>query len=148
MTPLQQQVLDLVNKLNVQEFNSFFNPSEIMATCQVESSFRPYAYRREPSGVASFGLMQVLDVTAAHLGLVGSPEQMYDPEVGLRYGMKCHKADWDYLQAHLHRDPYYEEFAAAYNEGVGNVMKGRTDDAYVRVWMRARDFWVAQGVDD
>lgn len=147
MTPLQQQALDLIKKLNDAEFQGWFNPSEMMATCQVESSFRPHAIRHEPSGVTSYGLSQVLDVTAARLGLQGDPQQMFDPEVGLRYGMKCHIEDWDILQKHFGRDPSYEEWCAAYNEGPGNVIKGRQDDAYVRVWMRALEFWQSQGVD-
>src|SRR5258706_16322038 len=125
MTPIQQQCLDIVNRLNSVEYGNFFYPSEIMATIQVESTFRPHAYRREPSGVASYGLCQVLDVTAKRLGLTGSPEQMYDPKTSIRYGMKGHKEDWDILAADFKRDPIYEGWAGGYKDGVRNAFKGR-----------------------
>ncbi len=141
MTPIQQQCLEIVKRLNSAEFSDWFNPSEIMATIQVESTFRPHAYRKEPSGVASYGLCQVLDVTAMRLGLVGSPEQMYDPETSIRFGMKCHREDWAALQTHFKRDPSYEEWSAAYNEGIGNVFKGRPDVAYTNLWIKAQEFW-------
>ncbi len=142
MTPLQQQAHDIAQKLNAAEFDGWFTLASVMAFCQVESAFRPHAYRQEPSGVASYGLMQVLDVTAKDNGLVGSPEQMFDPEVGLRYGMKVAKSYWDFLERHLGRDPHLTEWAASYNEGPGNVMKGREDAAYATPWIAARKFWL------
>lgn len=141
MTPFQQQCLDIIKRLNAAEFSDWFNPSEIMATIQVESTFRPRAIRHEPSGVTSYGLMQVLDSTAAGLGLHGLADQMFDPEIGIRYGMRAHKANWVYLERRLHREPDYEEWSAAYNEGAGNVLKGHKDVAYTSVWIKAQEFW-------
>lgn len=144
MTPFQQQCLDIAKRLNAAEFGGWFNPSEIMATIDVESSFRPGAIRHEPSGVTSYGLMQVLDTTARGLGLKGKPSLMFEPEIGIRYGMKAHKANWDYLERHLGREPSLEEWSAAYNEGAGNVLKGRDDEAYTSKWIHAQEFWSPQ----
>lgn len=141
MTPIQQLCVNIIRRLNGAEFNSFFKVSVMMATIQVESAFRPKALRHEPSGVTSYGLCQVLDTTAAGLGLKGSPEQMFDPEISIRYGMKAHKHNWDALVRHFKRNPNYEEWAAAYNEGVGNVIKGRQDAAYTNVWIKAEEYW-------
>jgi hypothetical protein len=50
------------------------------------------ATRTETSGPAaghsSYGLMQVLDSTAAGLGLTGDPTALYIPEIGISYGVK------------------------------------------------------------
>lgn len=78
MTVAQQDVLEIINQLNTSTFGGWFQPSSVMAFVQIESAFRPHAYRREPSGVASYGLMQVLDVTAKGMGFKGAPEEMYE----------------------------------------------------------------------
>jgi hypothetical protein len=153
MTPEQQTVLGLIKKLNDAEFSGWFLPSEVMAFCQVESSFRPKACRYEPRlNEGSYGLMQVLASTAAGVGLTGSPEQMYDPETGLRIGMKVAQLYWQQLSKYLRRDPTKEEWCDSYNRGVGGVEhiidSGSTpDDAYIKVWTAAQKYWVAQGVD-
>jgi soluble lytic murein transglycosylase-like protein len=144
MTKDQEFILDLIRRLNKDEFENWFTPASVMAFVQIESSFRTHAYRREPSGVASYGLMQVLDVTARDFGLVGKPDQMYVPEVGLRIGMKVARKYWDILRTKFGHNPTLAQWAASYNEGPGNVMKGRPDTAYVVPWLAARNFWLKE----
>lgn len=147
MTPEQQVVWDLISKLNDQEFSGWFETSEVMAFVQVESAFRPKAYRFEPRlGEGSYGLMQVLASTARSVSGLLDPEAMYDPEVGLRTGMTVAKLYWSQEAKHFGRDPSLEEWAASYNEGVGGVERdanaGRQPDpAYTAAWMRAYQFW-------
>jgi len=155
MTPQQQSILELVNKINDAEFESWFDPSEVMAFVQVESAFRPQSYRFEPRlGEASYGLMQVLQSTARsvmHDATMDGPK-MYNPEFGLRVGMHVAKLYFHQEQAHFQRDPTYEEWAASYNEGVGgaerDVAAGREPDpAYTIAWIAAQQHWSAQGID-
>lgn len=143
MTPLQQHAHDIILKLNQADFAGWFTPASVMAFVQVESLFRPRAYRKEPSGVKSYGLMQVLDVTAAELGIT-DPTTMYDPEIGLRTGMKVARSYWDVLTKHFGRAPTLPEWSASYNEGPGNVFKDRPDLSYVKPWLAARNYWLAQ----
>jgi len=141
MNSAEQTVLDLVNKLNASTFGGWFQPSSVMAFVQVESAFRPHAYRKEPSGVASYGLMQILDVTAKGIGFAGKMEDLYDPETGLLWGMKYARLIWDQLARHFGRPPTLTEWCSAYNEGPGNVFKGRDDSAYARPWLAAKEHW-------
>lgn len=143
MTAEQQKVLALINKLNAAQFAGWFAPSTMMALVQIESGFNPTAYRREPSGLASYGLCQVLDETATGMGLRGSPTQMYDPQRSLTYGMKYMRQIWDALAHGFHRDPTLTEWCDAYNEGPGNVLKGRKDAAYSVPWLAAKAHWAA-----
>lgn len=156
MTPNQQQVLLAIKKLNDDEFASFFDPSEIMAFCQIESRFQPYAYRYEPRlGEGSYGIMQVLASTARQVDAnIVNPEVMYDLGIGLRAGMRVAKLYWDQLSARLHRDPDYEEWCDSYNRGVGGVLREEqlnhdpADDTYTKDWLAAQTYWAAQpGVD-
>jgi len=152
MTPQQQQILDLVKQVNDRDFASWFNPSEVMAFCQIESAFRPHAYRYESRlGEGSYGLMQVLASTARQVDAnITNPEMMYDPEIGLRTGMKVAKVYWEQLTGRLNRDPSYEEWADSYNRGVGGVLRDLSavdDHAYPQAWDNAQSYWEAQGVD-
>lgn len=140
MTPTQQQVLDLIKRINIETFKGWFMPSSVMAFVQVESNFRANAYRIEPSGVASYGLMQVLDVTAAQFGLK-DPKAMFGPAVSLVVGMKVARSYWDADKKRLKRDPYLEEWADSYNRGPGGRELGSYDHAYVTAWMAARTYW-------
>lgn len=147
MTPQQQTTLDLIKKLNTAEFDDWFYPSEVMAFCQVESAFRPHAYRYEPAlGEGSYGLMQVLASTAKPFG-VDDPETMYDPPVGLLTGMKVAKSYYEIEQRRLGRDPTEEEWCDSYNRGPRGSQLGSDDHAYVVEWTAAWEHWKAQGVD-
>jgi hypothetical protein len=126
LTPTQQQCLEIIDRLNATEFGGWFARSSVLATVQIESAFRPNSFRREPSGVASYGLMQVLGSTAAALVLKGSPDQLYEPETGLRYGVRFMKQGWDLLARRFGRSPSLEEWCAGYNEDYGAAASGHT----------------------
>lgn len=112
---------------------------ELLAFVQVESSFRPAAYRFEPQlGEASYGLMQVLESSARDRGLSGDPRQMFDPLVGLRMGVLHARWGRDFLRRRLGREPSTAEWVGAYNAGVGNVLRGYVPLAYVQRWDAAR----------
>lgn len=83
--------------------------------------------RREPDGRVSYGLMQVLDTTAADLGLIGDPAAMEDVAIGISYGVK-------YLARQLAR--YGGDVAkavSAYNAGTATSANQSYTD-YVLGW--------------
>jgi soluble lytic murein transglycosylase-like protein len=111
---------------------------DVLAYCQIESSFNARAYRWEAHlGEASWGLMQVLESTARDRGLIGPPSDLYEPEIGLAIG--CAHVIWtrDFLASRgAPSDPL--SVALAYNAGVGNALRGRTVRAYGEKWLAAR----------
>lgn len=138
----QAEILALVDQINAESYGGWFARASVMAFAEVESEFNERAIRHEPSGVTSYGLMQVLDSTAAGLGLVGSPEQMYDPATSLYYGMKYAAQGWNYLQQHFGRPPTLDEWSDGYNEGYGAAAKGR-NVPYSDKWIAAYNRWSA-----
>jgi len=64
------------------------SPDLVLAIIGTESSGDPNAMRTEPSGVTSYGLMQVLDSTARDLGLTAAPDALLIPDVGIRFGVR------------------------------------------------------------
>lgn len=65
------------------------DPRLIEAIAMTESSGQTDAVREEPQiDDASRGLMQVLERTAKNLGLTGSADQLFEPNVGVEYGVK------------------------------------------------------------
>lgn len=142
LTAEQSAALAAFDSVNAASFAGWFQRSTFMAFCQTESGFNPKAYRKEPSGVASFGLLQVLDSTAAGLGLNGDASAMYDPETGVFYGLKYAAQGWNYLTTHLGRPPKREEWVAGYNEGYGAAAKGRPDPNYVETWQKYLAGWL------
>lgn len=61
----------------------------VQAMIATESGFKPSAYREEPSiNDASRGLMQILLKTARGVGFTGAADQLYDPAINIRYGVK------------------------------------------------------------
>jgi hypothetical protein len=141
LTEAQAAALAAFDKVNADSFKGWFLRSSGMAFMEVESDFDPEAFRQEPSGVASYGLMQVLDTTASGLGLTGDPEQMFDPETGIFYGLKYAAQGWNFLTTHLGRSPTLTEWCEGYNEGYGAVAQGRRDLHYSDKWLAARDRW-------
>lgn len=141
LTPAQAAALAVFDKVNAESFSGWFLRSSGMAFMEVESSFDPQAFRKEPSGVASYGLMQVLDATAHGLGLVGDPRQMFDPAIGIFYGLKYAAQGWNFLVTHLGRPPTLVEWCEGYNEGYGAAGQGRRDPAYSNKWVAARQHW-------
>jgi transglycosylase-like protein with SLT domain/D-alanyl-D-alanine carboxypeptidase-like protein len=134
----QNVALAAIDRVNPR-FNGWFVRSSLMAFIQIESNFNPLAFRQEPSGVASYGLMQVLDTTASGLGLKGSPEQMYDPDTSVFYGALYASKGWQILQKRFNRAPTYAEWADGYNHGYGAHHLG--GGAYAKAWLAARDHW-------
>ena len=141
LTAAQAAALAAFDKVNADSFQGWFFRSSGMAFMDVESSFDPNAFRQEPSGVASYGLMQVLDSTAQGLGLTGDPQQMFDPELGIFYGLKYAAQGWNFLTTHLGRPPTLTEWCEGYNEGYGAAAQGRADTHYSDKWLSARDRW-------
>lgn len=142
LTAAQGLALTTFDDVNAKNFGGWFNRSTFMAFCETESEFKPDAFRQEPSGVASYGLMQVLDSTAADLGLTGPASQMNDPKIGVFYGLKYAAQGWNYLSTHFGRPPTNAEWAAGYNEGYGAAANGKPDPNYVDVWSKHKAAWL------
>jgi len=141
LTQAQAGALAAFDRVNAESFSGWFARSSAMAFIEVESSFDPDAFRQEPSGVASYGLMQVLDSTARGLGLTSDPAQMLEPRIGIFYGLKYAAQGWNYLVSHLGRPPTLTEWCEGYNEGYGAAAKGRRDQHYSGIWLPARERW-------
>lgn len=119
------------------------DPVDIMAFCEIESSFNTKAYRYEKRLFqASYGLMQVLASDAKDRGLIGDPTQMFEPEIGLRMGMRQVAWTAAYLEKHLPKNVPIETVAAAYNAGVGNVLHGFANEPYVDAFVKAKAKWI------
>jgi soluble lytic murein transglycosylase-like protein len=131
-------------RLRPEDVAAIVNPAwgvpldEVLAYCEIESSFHPRAYRFERHlNEASYGLMQVLESTARDRGLIGPPENLYEPEIGLEIG--CAHVIWtqNFLASRgAPSDPL--SVALAYNAGVGNALRGRVVQAYGVKWNNAR----------
>ena len=76
------------------------------------------------------------------MGLVGAPDQMYDPQTGVFYGLKYAAQGWNYLTTHLGRSPTQAEWVAGYNEGYGAAANGRPDPNYVNTWSKYLAGWL------
>ncbi len=138
-------VVGLVQAINANEFGGWFDVADVLAVIQIESSFRPNAYRAEPQiGDASYGLMQVLSTTAADRGYDGPPEGLFDPETNIRVGMAHLKWSWDYLARRMGSAPSRSLWIGSYNAGVGNALKGYTPWGYVAKFEAARVLWAAR----
>ena len=112
----------------VRQYAYEFNVPEsiIYAVIKVESDFDPNA----ESGVGARGLMQMMPSTFeeltsdAYLGDNLSADELFDPEVSIKYGT--------YYLSYLHSyfDHNWDTAIAAYNGGMGNVSKWLADPAY------------------
>jgi soluble lytic murein transglycosylase len=97
----------------------------IFAVIDVESDFKPY-YTSE---AGARGLMQMIPDTfewltsAEHLGEDLSPDELYEPEVNIKYGTY-------YLSYLFEKFHDWDAVFAAYNAGEGNVSKWLKDDEY------------------
>lgn len=141
--PAQAAALAIVQQVNAANFAGWFDPADVMAVIQIESSFNPTAQRPEPQiRDASYGLMQVLYATALDRGYTGAPEGLYDPAVNIALGMAQLKWIWDFLSARGASSE--DQWIGAYNAGVGNALKGYLPIAYVQRWKIAREQWRQQ----
>jgi soluble lytic murein transglycosylase len=97
----------------------------IFAVIDVESNFKPYS----TSDAGARGLMQMLPSTfewltsAEHLGEDLSADELYEPEVNIRYGTY-------YLSYLFEKFHDWDTVFAAYNAGEGNVAEWLEDDEY------------------
>lgn len=131
----------------------------IIAVCKIESGdykrpftqFDTMAYRYEPHlSEASYGVMQVLESTARDRGLKGKPEQMYNPEIGIFFGVSQLKWTRDFLIGTigkknirvgrrvangLTKPPTVEEVLMAYNGGVGTFLLNKTGTTATRQYV-------------
>lgn len=133
--------LAIVHQINQDEFGGWFDPALVMGVMQTESSFNPRAYRYESAlGEASYGLMQLLESTARDRGLIGAADQLYDPALNIRLGMRQLKWSYDYL---AQRAGTFTElqWISSYNGGVGNVLKGWASQPYYGKVMAAAAQW-------
>ena len=115
----------------------------VLAFCQAESSFRPYAMKYEShyrwlvgdkqtmsvgervAQIHSWGLMQVMGGVAREHGLEGPFTELWDPFIGLRYGMK-------HLRKYFAKYGNWPDTIAAYNAGSPRRVDGKyVNQAYV-----------------
>lgn len=119
-----------------------FAAADVLAIIEIESSFRPAAYRAEPQiGDGSYGLMQILYSTAKDRGYAGAPAGLFDPETNIRLGIAHLAWGRDYLARF--GAVAEAQWVGAYNAGVGNVRKGYIPAGYVAKWRNARARWRA-----
>jgi hypothetical protein len=142
LTAFQEQCLTIIeNELKANPaYAAWMKPSYVMALIQEESNWN----KDVPSsdGLGSIGLMQPLPATVAEAKAAGvQAGSMHDPQSNIRVGLWCFESKRKYLHAHeftpnsrglmLGRAVKLEDVVAAYNEGEGNVLKGRPDQPYV-----------------
>lgn len=135
----RDQLLAMINRINA-EFATWFDPLDVLAIIEIESSFNPDSYRYEKHiGDASIGLMQILYQTARDRGFTQGPAGLFDPETNIRYGMRQLKWSHDYLAGKFGTKPRLDQWIGSYNAGVGNVLRGNIPTGYVQKWVKARD---------
>lgn len=103
--------------------------------------FDPRAFAGDRNG-GSYGLFQLDLGTARDRGFTGAPADLFDPATNTRLAVA--QLDWirDRLQ-HNSADGL-QSTIAAYNEGVGNVLRGNPDPRYVQMVLIYRDRWRLQ----
>jgi hypothetical protein len=144
MTPLQAECLAYIQFLLSSQFKplgAFYRPSGIMAHIEIESAWRVSVGDDTGDGANSAGLMQVTTATAAGMGLHGDQR---NPAYSILSGMtdldSCRKV-LGAVTARQGGGLQVEKIVAAYNEGAGNVMRGRQDPHYVQAWQKAQAKW-------
>lgn len=107
---------------DVEKYATAYNlpPALVMAVISQESAFNPFAKRYESKyDCYSYGLMQILYVTAKDLGYKGQPEELLDINNNLNYGCK-------YLAKQYKR--YNQDLTdtiSSYNAGSVNKTNGK-----------------------
>lgn len=117
-----------------------FDPALIMGFVQVESSFNERAFAIDRNG-GSYGLMQLDVPTARDRGFKGKPSDLFDPKTNIHFGVEQLRWIDRYLASYSAVG--LQNTIAAYNEGVGNVVRGNPDPQYVAKVIAARDQWRA-----
>lgn len=138
MTPFQQTCLGIIRAdLSDTKVNGvgWLRPSYVMAHIETECDWEP---RPSTDGRGSRGPMQVLPTTARQMGVTGDQSlPTYSILAGMRYLSACRAI----LTHWFGEVPAYILVCAAYNEGPGNVERGRSDTAYVARWTAAQRKW-------
>ena len=141
----QKEIISLVQKIVGDETVLGAQPLAVYALVlgfiEQESSFRPDAFANDRRG-GSYGLMQLELQTAYDMGLDSHDDSsvLYDPETNIRTGYAYLKWIQKYLLSRGHKDP--DDIIAAYNEGVGAVVKGLKDPSYVKGVKRRSARWL------
>lgn len=104
------------------------DPAMILGIIQQESGFVAGAINTGDPGGGAWGLMQMLASTAAQFG-VADPRALLDPRTAITAGVRY--LDWITAYLASHGVASVTNVVAAWNEGVGNVVKGLPDPAYV-----------------
>ncbi len=113
------------------------DPVLVEAVALVESGSHPDAFRFEPEyyrtyiqgksvpasrfgplAACSFGAMQIMLETAAEVGFLGEPWDLFDLVTGLTWGAKYLKQQLDWAKGDVPRA------LSAYNGGIGTAAKG------------------------
>lgn len=122
----------------IRDTKTSLDAASILAFIEIESSFDPTARRYEPAlDESSYGLMQLLASTARGMGWKSDKENLFDPRVNIKYGVKYLEWIDGYLAKRLGAKPTIQQLVEAYNEGVGNVLKKRQDPEYWNKWKQA-----------
>lgn len=113
----------------------------LKAHAQAESAFNPAAFRQEPDGRASRGLMQILDTTARRLGYTGPLGDdvrhlggLYEPAIAIPIAAQLIREN---LQA---SNGAVNTAIAAYNEG---IVRAKDDAATGRAWRTTNPLYVS-----
>jgi soluble lytic murein transglycosylase-like protein len=125
----------------VNQLHGDLAPALVMAIIQQESNFDERAWRNDRNG-GSYGLMQLDVPTARDRGFVGRPEELYLPATNIRLGV----AQLEWIKPYLAPRGALglQSLIAAYNEGVGNVIRGNPDPRYVGSVMGHYAAWRVQ----
>ncbi|MBR2240819.1 MAG: transglycosylase SLT domain-containing protein [Clostridia bacterium] len=108
---------------DVEKYATIYNlpPALVMAVISQESAFNPFAKRYENKyDCYSYGLMQILYVTAKDLGYKGEPEELLNINNNLNYGCKYLAKQYKRYNQNL------TDTISSYNAGSVN----KTNDKY------------------
>jgi soluble lytic murein transglycosylase-like protein len=117
----------------------------LFAFIEVESAFNPRAFLNDRNG-GSYGLMQLDYQTALDRGYKGDPIGLYAPLANVATGRKILR--WIAAELASHgMEATLETVAAAYNSGLGHVLRGGTDAPYSDKIAAAHARWAAALAD-
>jgi soluble lytic murein transglycosylase-like protein len=145
LTPIQLSSLATIRATIARYgIEAWLYPSYVMAHCRIESGWDPTIRARDYATTGSVGLMQVERATVEQLihdyGLPATAIDQTVPENSLLLGIAALKWTRQYLMNRwgFQKTILYKPVCEAYNEGVGNVIKGRKDEAYYLKWTYAQ----------
>lgn len=115
------------------------DPALLLTFLDIESGFNRDAFLMDRNG-GSYGLGQLDLATARDRGYEGTPAGLYDPLTNITYTVKVLEWLADQLAA-TEGGATPERIAAAYNSGLGHVLGGGTDPAYVTKFMARLPLW-------